>query len=226
MCGWPLRSEALPHAPQCSRDCAGRARRPLRQHPQQPPERLRVARLRMPARLQNEECPERAEHHALLTLPDRLEASAQHVSARVIEQQQVLPLAVMRSADQRQLALAFDAGVCQRQPSGIGADPLPRLHLALIAPFRDLLVEVERSERMDEIWREAFGVDLDSSFRQALPMRLRPFAEARHDANAGDPNLAWHLSHERGPRWGTRGSRPSSPCWLGTRGWEIQPAGT
>ena len=60
----------------------------------------------MPARLQNEECPERAEHHALLTLPDRLEASAQHVSARVIEQQQVLPLAVMRSADQRQLALS------------------------------------------------------------------------------------------------------------------------
>src|SRR5438309_1530897 len=87
------RCPLLPHAPQCSRDCAGRARRSLRQHPQQPPERLRVARLRMPARLQNEECPERAEHHALLTLPDRLEASAQHVSARVIEQQQVLPLA-------------------------------------------------------------------------------------------------------------------------------------
>ena len=126
----------------------------------------------------------------------------------------------------KQLAIAFDAGVCQRQPSGIGADPLPRLHLALIALFRDLLVEVERSERMDEIWREAFGVDLDSSFRQALPMRLRPFAEARHDADAGDPNLAWQLSHERGPRWGTRGSRPSSPCWRGARGWEIQPTGT
>src|SRR5215510_8464934 len=125
-----------------------------------------------------------------------------------------------------QLAIAFDAGVSQRKPSGIGADPLPRLHLPLITLFRDLLVEVERSERVDEIWREAFGVDLDSLFRQALPMRLGPFAEARHDADAGDPNLAWRISHERGPRWGTRGSRPSSPCWRGIRGWEIQPAGT
>ena len=37
--------------------------------------------------------------------------------------------------------VAFDAGRIQRQPGGIGADALPRFHLALIALFRDLGVE-------------------------------------------------------------------------------------
>ena len=42
------------------------------------------------------------------------------------------------------IRIALDAGRFEREAGGIGADPLPRLHLALIAFFRDLLVEIER----------------------------------------------------------------------------------
>ncbi len=42
--------------------------------------------------------------------------------------------------------VALDAGGIQRQPGGIGADPLPGFHLALIALFRDLGVEIDRRQ--------------------------------------------------------------------------------
>src|SRR5215813_13678003 len=125
-----------------------------------------------------------------------------------------------------QLGIALYAGIGESEPGGIGADPLPGLHLPLVALFRNLFVEVERRERVHQVGSKALGVELDSPVGESLPMRLGAFAEAGHDADAGDPNLAWRISHERGPRWGTRGSRPSSPCWRGIRGWEIQPAGT
>ncbi|KIT81882.1 hypothetical protein QT20_00080, partial [Staphylococcus aureus] len=50
--------------------------------------------------------------------------------------------------------IAFDAGGIQRQPGGISADPLPQLHLALIALLRDLGVEADGGDRMNHIWRE------------------------------------------------------------------------
>src|SRR5215467_244222 len=82
----PLWGEAVPHPPQCGCDRSGATRRPLREHARESPQRLGIARLRMPSRLQNQECAERAQHHALLTLPDWLEAPPPHVSARIIEQ--------------------------------------------------------------------------------------------------------------------------------------------
>ena len=47
----------------------------------------------------------------------------------------------------QEFGVAFDAGAVEREPRRIGADALPRLHLALVALFRDLLVEIERRER-------------------------------------------------------------------------------
>ena len=56
------------------------------------------------------------------------------------------------------VGVALDAGGVEREPGGIGADALPRLHLALIALLRDLLVEIERRERMHDVGREGRGV--------------------------------------------------------------------
>ena len=97
-----------------------------------------------------------------------------------------------------QLGIALHAGTGESKPRGIGADPLPRLHLPLVALFRDLLVEIERRERMHQVGSKALGVDLDSPFGESLPVRLVALAEAGHDTDAGDPNLAWRISHERG----------------------------
>src|SRR5262249_62149975 len=98
--------QTLPHARAGGGAWAGRSARALRQPPRQPRQRLGVARLGVAARLQHQERAERAERHALGALPDRLESTTQHVSAAVVEQQQILALAVVRSADQRQFALS------------------------------------------------------------------------------------------------------------------------
>ena len=77
----------------------------------------------MLAGLQHEECAERAEHHASLALPHRLEGAAQHVSAGIVEEEQILALAVVRAAHQRELALpGHDAG--ERDAYGVDASRL------------------------------------------------------------------------------------------------------
>ena len=58
--------------------------------------------------------------------------------------------------------VALDAGGIQRQPGGIGADALPGFHLALVALFRDLGVEADRRQRMNDVGREALVVDVDA----------------------------------------------------------------
>src|SRR4029453_1610003 len=63
------RAHALPNPPKRGRHCAGWSSRALRQDPGESRQGLGVARLGMAARLQNEECAERAEHHACLPLP-------------------------------------------------------------------------------------------------------------------------------------------------------------
>ena len=78
------------------------------------------------------------------------------------------PAATIMSMRAEQLGVALDAGVREREPGRIGADPLPRLHLALVALLRDLLVEIERRERMDEIGREGLGIDLDRRLARGL----------------------------------------------------------
>ena len=85
--------------------------------------------------------------------------------------------------------VALDAGGIERQPGGIGADALPRLHLALVALFRDLGVERHRRQGMNDVGREALVVDIDALLVQRLPMRIQSFTERGHDADAGDPDF-------------------------------------
>src|SRR5262249_30728079 len=47
--------------------------------------------------------------------------------------------------------IPLPAGGGGREPGRVGADSLPRLHLTLVAFLRDLLVEIERRERVDEV---------------------------------------------------------------------------
>ena len=61
--------------------------------------------------------------------------------------------------------VALDAGGVQRKPRGIGADALPGFHLALVALFRDLRVEVDRRQRMHDVGRKALLVDIDALAR-------------------------------------------------------------
>src|SRR5713101_6071703 len=106
--------------------------------------------------------------------------------------------------------MAFEACVLECEARCVGADPLPSLHLTLVALFRDLPVEIERCKRMDEIGSEALGVDLDPSLGEALPMRVGAFTQAGHYSDPGDPDFARRLTHWRAPRSGTRGLPPFS----------------
>ncbi len=99
------RRETLPHPRERGGHCTGWAARALRHHGRESRQRLCAARLRVPALFQDQECAERAEHHAAGAIPDRPVVAAQHVSAGVVEQQQVLTLAVVRAAHQRDVAL-------------------------------------------------------------------------------------------------------------------------
>ncbi len=98
------------------------------------------------------------------------------------------------------VGLALDAGGVERKTGSIGADALPILHLALIALLRDLGVEIDWRQRMHDVRREGRCVGAGMRFHQFLPMRLRAFAEAGDDADAGDPGFARSLSHRRAPR--------------------------
>ena len=55
----------------------------------------------------------------------------------------------------KKLGIAFCSRGIERKTGGIGADALPGIHLALIALFRDLRVEIDRRNRMhDERWKK------------------------------------------------------------------------
>ena len=93
------------------------------------------------------------------------------------------------------IEIAGDAGVFQRQSGGIGAEPLPGFHLALVGALGDLLVEIERHHRMDGKRRNEVAIDhrlgiLGLGHR--LPVGVEAFAETRGQADAGDPDLARH----------------------------------
>ena len=110
-----------------------------------------------------------------------------------------IPFAAARTDDdmgvRQDLGLARDAGVIEGKPGGIGAHPLPVLHLALVAPSRDLLVEIERHQRVHEIGSAEIAVDdrlRAIGERHSLPMRVGSFAETGGESDAGDPHLARH----------------------------------
>ena len=90
-----------------------------------------------------------------------------------------------------QIGFAGDAGVAERETGGVDADPLPHLHLPLIAFLRYLLVEIHRSKRMHDVGRKAFVVVRRRvTALEMVPGRLEPFAEASDETDAGDPYIA------------------------------------
>ena len=107
------------------------------------------------------------------------------------------PAATIMSICERISVLPLTPGGIERETGGIGADALPVLHLALIAFFRDLRVEIDRRQRMDDKGRESRRVGDRLCFRQFLPMRVGPFAETGDNSNAGDPDFPRALSHRR-----------------------------
>ena len=93
------------------------------------------------------------------------------------------------------IAVAFDASGVERKTGGIGADALPVFHLALVALFRDLGVEIHRRQGMYDVWSIGHGVGGGLRRHQFLPMGLGAFAKIGHDADAGDPGFAFRVSH-------------------------------
>ena len=87
-------------------------------------------------------------------------------------------------------ALPLTPAEIERKTGGISADPLPGLHLALIALFRNLRVEIDRRQRMHDERRKGRGVGARLRRHQLLPMRVAAFAQAGDDADAGDPGFA------------------------------------
>ena len=101
--------------------------------------------------------------------------------------------------------IAGKARIGERQAGGIGAEALPRLHLANVGLARDLLVELERHHRQHRERREMLRIGggrpglVDG---QRLPMRIQPLAERGNQADAGDPDVAG-VAHAVSPT-GTR----------------------
>jgi hypothetical protein len=121
------------------------------------------------------------------------------------------------------LCVALDARGVERKARRIGADALPRLHLPLIALLRDLLVEVDRRDLVNDVGRVAGAVGLRLPRAQPLPMRVRPLAKAGDDAEAGDEGLAvvrsvsQRASHGAPSPAGTRCVWRRQACCRGTR---------
>ena len=55
--------------------------------------------------------------------------------------------------------IALDSGIVQRQAGAIGAEPLPRLHLPLIASLGDLEVPIHRGQGMHGVGCEPLAID-------------------------------------------------------------------
>ncbi len=130
----------------------------------------------------------------------------------------------------QQFGIAFDAGAVEGEPRRIGANALPSLHLALVAFLGNLLVEVERGDRMNDEGRPGHCIGRSRRRVETLPMRLRPFAEARDDAHARDPSLSRRISR-RITHWpatpsGRRARPRPFPCAGGIPGSGIQRHGT
>ena len=89
-----------------------------------------------------------------------------------------------------ELRFAGEPRVRKRKTGGVDPHPLPQLHLALVALFRDLLVEIQRAERMHDVGCEALVVvGRWIAALQMTPRRLEPLAKARDETDAGDPHL-------------------------------------
>ena len=109
------------------------------------------------------------------------------------------PAATIMSVRASRFGVALDAGAVEREPGRIDADPLPRLHLALVAFLRDLLVEIDR-HRADARRRARNARRVGAADRRARPCQCASRPSPRHETMpiAGDPDLA-RVSHWRAP---------------------------
>jgi hypothetical protein len=55
------------------------------------------------------------------------------------------------------------------RPVRLGTDALPRLHLALVALFRNLGIQFERWQRMDDPRRICLLIDIDATLMKSVP---------------------------------------------------------
>ena len=94
------------------------------------------------------------------------------------------PAATIMSIRERMSVLPFDARRIERKPRRIGTDPLPILHLALIAFLRDLRVEIDRRERMHHERCKSCCVGGWMRLHEPLPMGVAAFTETRHNSDA------------------------------------------
>ena len=94
----------------------------------------------------------------------------------------VVALAAAGGDDQVHAALqrrvVLGAGGVEGEPGGVAAEPLPGLHLPLVGFLRDLLVVIERDDRVDRVGREGGRVE-------ARRGAAREGGEMRIDALAG-----------------------------------------
>ncbi len=94
------------------------------------------------------------------------------------------PAATIMSVRAEDVRVApFRPAEIEREAGGIGADALPRLHLALIALLGDLEIVIHRRERVHDVGREAV---LSSTRRcgaafERIPMGVGAFAERRDE---------------------------------------------
>ncbi len=117
-----------------------------------------------------------------------------------------------------QFGVALGAGTVEREAGGIGADPLPRLHLPLVAFLRNLQIEIHRRQRMGDVGRVRCGLDVDLAGLERLPMGVRALPEGGHDADPGDPGLPRRINHAPAPPPGARCAEPPRSCWCGISG--------
>src|SRR5258708_38744716 len=86
-------------------------------------------------------------------------------------------LAAARSDDHvgpsQDFLVVLDARGIQGKTGCVGADALPRFHLALVALFRNLGVQVKRRQRVDHPWRIAFQIDIYTTDAESLPIRFQ-----------------------------------------------------
>ena len=89
--------------------------------------------------------------------------------------------------------LVLHAGGVEGQPRGVDAEPLPRLHLTLVAARGDLPVPGDRGRGMHRIGREGLGVGAGSRLRvEGREMGLDALARTGDEAEPGDDDGAVH----------------------------------
>ena len=121
----------------------------------------------------------------------------------------VVALAAAGGDDQVHAALqrrvGLGAGGVEGEPGGVAAEPLPGLHLPLIGFLRDLLVVIERDDRVDRVGREGGRVEARrGAAREGGEMRIDALAGGGDEADPRDDDLAHQAASANSPIWRAR----------------------